>query len=105
MMDYENRVQGFIIYALSNPRNTSGNGIRCLYKRYKNKKFLNSDVVTMYFLQKGFMERYMCKLIRRTICSLRDMIGSIYSSSNVHRIVNDNNNSYRNMVMETMRMN
>jgi hypothetical protein len=38
-MDYCNGVEGFINYILSNPRNVSGDGIRCLCKRCKNKKF------------------------------------------------------------------
>jgi hypothetical protein len=33
------------------------------------------------------------------------MIGSTSSSSNVHEVVDKTNNSYRNMVMDTMRMN
>jgi len=37
MMDYCNGVQGLINYALSNPRNISGGGIRYLCKRCKNK--------------------------------------------------------------------
>ena len=52
MMNYCNEIEGFINYALSNPRNISGWGIRCPCKRCKNKKFLNPDVVTMYVLQK-----------------------------------------------------
>ena len=32
MMNYCNRVESFINYALSNPRNISGRGIRCPYK-------------------------------------------------------------------------
>jgi hypothetical protein len=59
-MDYCNRVYGFINYAISNPRNISGGGIRCLCKRYKNKKFLNPNVVTIHLLQKRFMEEYLC---------------------------------------------
>jgi hypothetical protein len=51
-MDYCNGVQGVINYATSNPRNISGCDIRCLYKRCKNKKFLDPDVVTMHFLHK-----------------------------------------------------
>jgi hypothetical protein len=31
-------IQGFINYALSNPRNISGGGIRCPCKKCKNKK-------------------------------------------------------------------
>jgi hypothetical protein len=33
------------------------------------------------------------------------MIGSTSSSSNVHEVVDDNNNIYRSMVMDAMRMN
>jgi hypothetical protein len=33
------------------------------------------------------------------------MVGSTFSSSNVHGVVDDNSNSYRNMVMDVMRMN
>jgi len=36
-MNYCNRVQSFINYALSNPRNISGGGIRCLCKMCKKK--------------------------------------------------------------------
>ena len=49
-MKYCNGVQGFINYTISNPRNISGGGIRCPCIRCKNKKFLDSDVVTMYLL-------------------------------------------------------
>jgi len=50
MMDYCNKIQGFINYTLSNSRNISGGGIRCPCKRCKNKKFLDLDVVTMHLL-------------------------------------------------------
>jgi hypothetical protein len=33
------------------------------------------------------------------------MVGSTYSASNVHGIVDDNSNPYRNMDMNAMRMN
>jgi hypothetical protein len=33
------------------------------------------------------------------------MVGSTSSASNVHEVVNDNSNPYRNMVMDAMRMN
>jgi hypothetical protein len=47
-MDYYNKVESFINYALSNPRNIIRGGITCLYKRCKDKKkFLNLDVITM----------------------------------------------------------
>jgi hypothetical protein len=33
------------------------------------------------------------------------MVGSTSSASNVHKVVNDNNNPYMNMVMDAMKMN
>ena len=33
------------------------------------------------------------------------MVESTFNSSNVYRVVNDNNNLYINMVMDTMRIN
>ena len=51
-LDYCNVVHGFINYAISNLRNVSESGIKCPCNRCKNKKFLDSDVVTMYLLQK-----------------------------------------------------
>jgi hypothetical protein len=33
------------------------------------------------------------------------MVGSPSNASNVHGVVNDNSNPYRNMVMDAMRMN
>jgi len=60
-MYYCNEVQDFINYTISNPRNISGCGIRCPCKMCKNKKLLNTDVVTMHFLhKKRFMEEYLC---------------------------------------------
>ena len=57
MTDYCNGVKDFINYALSNIKNINGDGIRCLYKRYKNKKNFNPNVITMHLLQKEFMEK------------------------------------------------
>jgi hypothetical protein len=54
-MDYCNGVQGFINYALSNPRDINGGSIRCPYKRCKNKKVIDLDVITMHLLQNGFI--------------------------------------------------
>jgi hypothetical protein len=41
-MDYYNRIQDFINYALSNPRNISAGRIRYPFKRCKNKKIFQS---------------------------------------------------------------
>jgi hypothetical protein len=49
-MDYYNGVQGFINYALSNPRNISKSGIKYPCKICKNKNFPDLDIVTIYLL-------------------------------------------------------
>ena len=59
-MDYCNGVEGFINYVLYNPKNISRGNIRCPCKRCKKKRFLHPDVVTMHFLQKIFMKKYLC---------------------------------------------
>jgi hypothetical protein len=107
-MNYCNGVQCFINYTLSNLRNISGDSIRYPCKRCKNKKFLDPDVVTMHILQKGFMKKYMCWFTNREPnvpheIMIEKMIGSTSSSSNVHKIIDDNNNSYKNMVMDAMK--
>jgi len=42
-------------------RDISEDDIRCSCKRYKNKKFLNLNVITMHplYIKKRFMERYL----------------------------------------------
>ena len=49
-VDYCNGIQDFINYALSNMRNISGGSIKCLYKRCKNKKIIDPDIVMMHLL-------------------------------------------------------
>ena len=110
MMNYCNEIEGFINYALSNPRNISGGNIKCPCKRCKNKKFINPDVVTMHLLQKEFMEKYLCWFAHEEPyvhykIVVEKMVESTSSFSNVHEVVDDNSNLYRNMVWDTMRMN
>jgi len=45
------------------------------------------------------------ELFVRNKSMVERMVGSTSSASNVHRVVNDNSNPYRNMVMHAMRMN
>ena len=50
----------------------------------------------MHLLHKGFMENYQCWYAH----------GEVFvSESNVHEAANDNTNPYRNMIMDSMRMN
>jgi hypothetical protein len=56
------------------------------------------------------MEKYLYWYEHRKLYVSQDiiikwMVESTSSVSNVHRVVNDNSNPYRNMVMGTMRMN
>jgi hypothetical protein len=77
----------------------------------KIKKFLNPDVVTTHLLQKKrFIKRYLCWFAHRkpyVPCEtmIERIIGSTSSSSNVYEVVDNNNNPYKNMVMNAMRMN
>jgi len=110
-MNYCNEVHGFINLATSIPRNFSGGGIRFQCKRCKNKKtFLHSNIVTMHLLHKGFIEDCLCwyahgELFVRNESMVEKIAESTSSASNVHKVVNDNTNSYKNMVMDAMRMN
>jgi len=64
----------------------------------------------MHLLSKGFMEDYPCwyaygELFVPNESMVERVVGSTSSASNVHEVVNDNSNPYRNMVMDAMRMN
>jgi len=109
-MNYCNEVQSFINFATSIPRNFSWDGIRYLCRRCKNKKFLHQDVITMHLLHKGFMEDYLYsyahgELFVSNESMVKRMGMWISSASKVHWVVDDNNNPYKNMVMDAMRMN
>jgi hypothetical protein len=71
------------------------------------KKIINSDVVTMHILQKRLIEKYSCWYTYREPfvphdTMARGMVGSTSCITNLHRIVDDNSNPYRNMVMNTI---
>jgi len=107
MMNYCNRVMSFINYALSNLKNISGNGISCLCKRCKNKKFINPDIVAIHLLQKGFIEKYLCWYAHGEPyvpyeTMIERMVESTSSSSNMYEVVDDNNNYYRSMVIDAI---
>jgi hypothetical protein len=109
-MDYCNGVQSFINFATSIPRNFTDGGIRCPCRKCKNLKFLHQDVVTMHLLTKGFMEDYMCWYAHGELFVPHETMvertsGSTSSASNMHVVVDDNNNPYKNITMDTMRMN
>jgi hypothetical protein len=110
MMDYCNGVQGFINFTTSIPRNFTRGSIRCPCRKCQNKKYLHPDVVMTHLLHKGFMENYRCWHAHREIfvCNKsmgERVVGSTSSASSVHEVTNDNTNPYRNMVMDTMRIN
>jgi hypothetical protein len=110
MIDYCNRIQGFINYIISNPINISGGGSKCSCKRCKNKKFFDPDIVTMHFLQKRFIEQYLRRYAHGEPyvpheITVERMVGSTSTISNVYVVVDENNNSYRDRVTDAMRMN
>jgi hypothetical protein len=56
------------------------------------------------------MEKYMCWYAYGEPYVPHDimvemMVGSTFSSSNVHGVVDDNNNPYKNIVIDAIRMN
>jgi hypothetical protein len=51
--DYYKRIEGFIDFALLNPKNISGGRIKCSCVKCENKKFHQLDVVMMHLLKKG----------------------------------------------------
>jgi hypothetical protein len=109
-MNYCNGVQGFINFATSIPRNFTAGGIRCPCRKCQNKKYLHSDVVMMHLLYKGFMENYRCWYAHREVFvrnkRMRErVVRSTSNASNVHEATNDNTNTYKNMVMDAIRMN
>jgi len=64
----------------------------------------------MCLLHKGFMEDYLCwyahgELFVRNDNMRERVVGSTSSASNVHGVANDNNNPYKNMVMDAMKIN
>jgi len=101
---YCNRVEGFIKYTLSNKKNISGCGIRCPCKRCKNKKFLDPDVVMMHLLQKMLMDKYLCWIAHREpyVPYETMVVRSTSNSSSVHRVIDDNSNHYKSMVMDVI---
>ena len=64
----------------------------------------------MHLLHKGFMKDYLCwyphgKLFVHNESMIEMMVESTSSASNMHGVVYENSNPYRNMVMDAMRMN
>jgi hypothetical protein len=70
MMDYCNEVDDFINYAIFNPKNISGTGIRYPCKMCENKKFLDLNIIAMHLLQKTIHGKYMSWFAHGEPCSL-----------------------------------
>jgi hypothetical protein len=67
---------------------------------------IDSDVVMILCLQKEFMCWYVyIKPYISHYTMVERMVESTSSANNVYGVVDDNNNPYRNMVMNVMRMN
>jgi hypothetical protein len=108
-MSYFNGVQGFINFTTSIPENFTGGGISCPCRKCKNKKYMHPDVIMMHLIHKGFMKDYPCWYAHRELfvgneSMVERVVGSTSNANNVNGIANDNNNPYKNMVMNAMRM-
>jgi hypothetical protein len=80
-----------------------------LYIHVRGVKKILNNIVTIHLLQKGFIEKYLCWFAHgepyvpyKTM--IERIIESTSSSSNVHEVVDDNNNPYMNMVMDVIGM-
>jgi hypothetical protein len=58
--DYCKEVKGFIYFALSNPKNISGYGIRYSCVKCKNQNFHQSNIVMMHLFLKKKLLRNTC---------------------------------------------
>ena len=108
--DHLQGVKSFINFALSNPKNISVGKIRCSCVKCKNKKFHYKNVVMINLLKKRFIEKYLCWLAQEEPyvpykMMLERMIGLTSRFSNIIRFMDDNNNLYRSIMMDTLRMN
>jgi len=106
-MDYCNGVRGFINFTTCIPINFTRGDIRCPYRKCQNKKYMHQDVVMMHLLHKRFMEDYLCWYAHGELFVCNEsmgetIVGSTSSASNVHKVANDNNNPYMNMIMNAM---
>jgi len=68
---------------------------------------MHQDVVMMHLLHKRFMEDYLCWYAHGELFVCNEsmgetIVGSTSSASNVHKVANDNNNPYMNMIMNAM---
>ena len=99
-MDYCNGIQGFISYAISNLTNIGRGRIRCPCRKFQTKMFIDLGFFRIYLLQKSFISEF---VPHKTMAA---KIGrSTSSSKKVHGVIDVNTNPYRNMIMDTMRMN
>ena len=99
-----------MIFHFQNPKNISEGKIKCLCVKCKNKKFLQSDVVMMHLLKKGFVKKYLCWFAYGEPYApyetmIERIVGSISSSNNMYEVVDDNSSPYRSMIMDAMRIN
>lgn len=64
----------------------------------------------MHLLKQNFIKKYLCWFVYKKpyvlyITMLERMVGLISSSKNITRFIDDYSNSYRNMVIDAMKMN
>ena len=101
----------FINFVLSNLKNISECEIRCLCVKCKKKNFHRKDVVMIHLFKKGLVKKYLYWFVHRGPyvlykTMLERMIDSTSSSRNIQKLVDDNNNNpYRSMMIDAMRMN
>jgi hypothetical protein len=98
-------VKGFINFILSNSKNISECEIRFPCVKCKNKKVHYKNVMMMHLFKIRFVEKYLCWFVYEepyipNKSMLQMIIGSTSSSSYTYEVVDDNNNSYKSLVMD-----
>jgi hypothetical protein len=87
--------------------NNSKNDLKIICK----KKILEPNVVkNVYSTKKRFVDRYLCWFIHREPyipheTMVERISGSTFSSSNMHEVIDENSNPYRNIIIDVMGMN
>ena len=68
------------------------------------KKSFQPNVMTMHFLKNNSL-RNTCVGLHMENPTLEMIVGSTSISNNIHKVIDDNNNFYRSIMMDAMRIN
>ena len=110
MMDYYNRIESFINMDHLIQKILVEAVLDIHVRGVKIKSFSIQMLLRCIFYKKSFMEKYLCWFSYREPYApyetmIEKMIGSPSNFSNVHEVVDDNNNCYRRMIIDAIIIN